>query len=113
MWGRRGGFAPWAVFPCLQPRSLNSHSKLCTQAPRSSWRAGALCVAAVAVRLLHPLGAEFCSSSNLPVLHGLSYGSRAAHTSHQDGLENGGGGAQCSGSLSTLEEKCQQLPLPL
>lgn len=42
------------------------------------------------MRVLHPLGAEFCSSSNLPVLHGLSYGSRAAHTSHQDGLENGG-----------------------
>lgn len=151
--GETWWFCPWAVFPCLQPRSLNSHSKLCTQAPRSSWRAGALCVAAVAVRLLHPLGPEFCSSSNLPVLHGLLYGSRAAHTSHQDGLENGGvkmwdlwelhtsvransfaspsvvpragfhlpwpltppgvGAAQCSGSLSTLEEKCQQLPLPL
>lgn len=77
--GEMWWFCPWAVFPCLQPWSLNSHSKLCTQAPRSSWRAGALCVAAVAVRLLHPLGAEFCSSSNLPVLHGLSYGSGSSH----------------------------------
>lgn len=150
--GETWWFCPWAVFPCLQPRSSNSHSKLCTQAPRSSWRAGALYVDAVAVRVLHPLGAEFCSSSNLPVLHGLSCGSGSSHQPPRWGRKwgvkmwglwelhtsvransfaspsvapragfhlpwpltpPGVGGAQCSGSVSTLEEKCQQLPLPL
>lgn len=77
--GETRRFCPWAVFPCLQPRSSNSHSKLCSQAPHSSSRAGALYVDAVAVRVSLPLGAEFCSSSNLPVLQSLSYGSGSSH----------------------------------